>query len=319
MFNFLKKKGENQIMVQPVPPPGGDSNPFNQPNNQQTNQPISPPPPVNPQNFQQTKVEDDVASFEIPDFSEDDLNFDLGLGEFMPESSTQKKEIIEPKGLPIPELKPTTNINVEQSFPVPPPPMPLVTLEPAAIQTQMQPAIVPENKVEKISKDESISDINVEIKPQIVSVPSVSPVVVVKDEKENKFSWSAGPTEEDSPDDDLPKFNITPTLSLAEIKNIEVKTAKQKKKVVKAQKETKEETPVQSSLEGLFLPKNVFNKLVIIADDTTKKSLSADFQKAGIMQISETQEAYISDLTKTLKSIMESLLLADEKLFGEGE
>jgi len=313
MFNFLKKKGENQIMVQPMPPPRGDSNPFNQSNNQPTN-PLS-----NPQNFQQTKVEDDVASFEIPDFSEDDLNFDLGLGEFMPESSMQRKEMIEPKGLPIPELKPTTNTNVEQGFSIPPPPMPSASSEPVAVQIQTQPTIVPETKVETISKDKAVSDINIEIKPQIVSMPSVAPVVIVKDEKENKFSWSAGATEEDSPDDDLPKFNIIPTLSLAEIKDIEVKSAKQKKKVVKVQKEIKEETPVQSSLEGLFLPKSTFNKLVIIADDTTRKSLSADFQKAGIMQISETQEVYISDLTKTLKTIMESLLLADEKLFGEGE
>jgi N-glycosylase/DNA lyase len=150
-------------------------------------------------------------------------------------------------------------------------------------------------------------------------VPNVAPVVIANDEKENKFSWSAGASEQDSPDDDLPKFNITPTLSFAEIKDIEVKTANQKKKVVKVQKEIKEETPVQSSLEGLFLPKSTFNKLVIIADDTTRKSLAADFQKAGITQISEMQEVYISDLTKTLKSMTESLLLADGKLFGEGE
>lgn len=78
-FNIFKKKGEDTTQ------PTIETSP-------QTNNPTT------------TKSVDEKATFEIPDFSEEDLDFDLGIDEFMPkENENPLEELKEDSQIQIPD------------------------------------------------------------------------------------------------------------------------------------------------------------------------------------------------------------------------
>lgn len=95
LFGFLKKKDDNSGS-QPAAGSAGNQAAMQQNKFQQAG-------------TKSTKVDDGKGSFEIPDFSEDDLNFDLGLNEFMQPQSESDKAMKVPqsqtKPLPKGQLK----------------------------------------------------------------------------------------------------------------------------------------------------------------------------------------------------------------------
>ncbi|MGV8168426.1 MAG: hypothetical protein ACP5N3_00045 [Candidatus Nanoarchaeia archaeon] len=245
--------------------------------------------------FQQTKVEDDVASFEVPDFSEDDMNFDLGLGEFLSEKT---------QGLPMPK-----------GLPVDAPPAPTV---PPANPPQIQPA-----QNSEVSK----------MQPPLTAPQETTSMPVFEEEKipekkeeaapaqsQTQISWAAEPAEEEAPDEDLPKFSVSAPISLSDTKPAEPAQPKVQGKSLKTVKQTApiklEAEKVQTAKEGLFLPKQHYTKMIILAEDTSKKSESADKIKSEFVSLSDNKDLTIEALIKNMKSIRDSVMLADSKLFG---
>lgn len=253
--------------------------------------------------FQQTKVEDDLASFEVPDFTEDDLNFDLGLGEFMPKGNNEPQ-------LPFPQGLPTEVSEV--------PPMPKKDeslVQPDAL------SIEPKTEEKSNQYNEFISEEEKEIVPENQNLQQTTKSVEEHVEEHNNLAWGED-IQADSPDDDLPKFNTSSTMSFSELKEITEekpktqitkKTSKQKKEAIL------EKEAVQEPSQGLFLPKSTYTKMIILTDDTTKKAASAEAIKSGFLSISEAQDSNVDELTKTMKSIRDSLMLTDAKLFGKGD
>ncbi|MGV8163133.1 MAG: hypothetical protein ACP5N2_07415 [Candidatus Nanoarchaeia archaeon] len=282
--------------------------------------------------FQQSKQETDSEDFQVPDFSENDLNFDLGLGDFMAQSEAQMN-MPEPKGLPLPADVPPPPRNIDSQEELP------------KIETELP-------KLERPSSEELPKiDVNVappvsssksnlsNISKQEVELPELMPLNPPKIDaipEDKHISWAGEGIEEEAPTEDLPKFSVSSGLSFSELKNITVemrqndasstsaKSEKPKKQAqMKTQKQQREDNleqeAVQAYSEGLFLQKNNYDKLIILAEDTNKKSASAEAIKTSFVALSEQQDSKLGDLTKTMKSIRDSLMITDSKLFGKGD
>ncbi|MFA6073591.1 MAG: hypothetical protein WC758_05745 [Candidatus Woesearchaeota archaeon] len=246
--------------------------------------------------IQQSKVEDEVASFEIPDFTEEDLNFDLGLGEFMPNSNEPKLPI--PQGLSI-------DVPEDKIKPLPP----LISASQLNESNSMQKNM---NQVESIETKAFAEDpIKEIIPPQKLDV------------NQTKFQWLSEDVQTELPSDDLPKFNVQGGLSFSDLNLIysknEIDKNINKKTEHKSTKQKKVENTVIKSSDGLFIPKKEHNKIIILSDDTCKKTTSAESIKANFISLSEQQDININELEKTMKSIRDSVLLVDSKLFAEGD
>lgn len=225
------------------------------------------------QSFQSTKVEDDMASFEIPDFTDDDLNFDLGIGEFMPQGGIP----------PVPQEKKQEPVPEEQ------PPM------------------------QESAKDEAEFEVQ-----------------KTEEQKEAGDELPPAPTQEDVPKeinnlkdvdpDELPKFAIDSPeeIPAVPVEEKHKKTKVHKKEHTSHQAKKKDEIKhfAQASPEGFFVPKDVYRKIIILADDTTKKGIEGQEIRREFSVLSKTRKDIIASADKDAKDIKDSLLSMDSRLFG---
>jgi hypothetical protein len=241
MFNFFGKKNKLQ---EPQQPPGltDKSN-------------LAPA---------STKVEDDVASFEIPDFTEDDLDFDLGISEFMPEPDANMQ----------PQVSSTDAINNGASS-------------------------------SASSKQDALQ--SGQYAQQGVA---------------NEVPKPENPEQEES--EEIPKFNVEPAAAPSDTD----KDWTSDKPETKKKAETKKENPLPVlpnhkpygyESEDFFISEDKYDKAVILVEDTIKKSARAEAIKTDSFELSDSKKQNIEKLTKLVKSITDSLMDTDTRIFEQGD
>jgi hypothetical protein len=337
MFGFSKKKSEP---VAPVPPA---QNAQNITLMQPASKPFGfPQKPV-------TRVEDETATFQIPDFTEDDLNFDLGIGEFIPNPNAPNAN----------QNVPNSNLNAPSSHPAPnqmrstnpsapatqnyarddlPPPVPEMQMQQyrqemmqqeaqmpqntAVEQQQMSPPqMQPEAEVQMQEPElelEELPPLDDELAVPVQKAPEQKPVQNVPVQRQQVEHEAEEEFPEFSTEEDIPMFSV------------ETETEKQRKAEEKIHaKNFKKE--VDSFLEsakrelhhpGVFMPYTIYEKVVILTEDTVKQSNNGDLAKNKVSSIMEHKKTHVEELSKMSKSIIDSLLNCDAKLFekvGENE
>lgn len=255
MFNFFKKK-EKQVDLTVNKQHEQDYTPF----------------------ADTTKPADNTASFEIPDFTEDDLNFDLGLGEFMPG-------------------KDQSIINTQE-----------IQTSSAPSQTSYT-AQADSNFVQPIQTAQQIQPAQSQVQNDDTAIALV----------------------QDASDEELPEFQVFPSLESTldfgaparvtqrKILPSNAPLNKPKQNVVKQEVKPVQMNPVQIMAEGKFMPKEDYVKTILLSDELVNRSAVAQSQIAGIISTSEAQSIGIEDLRNTARTIGGSLMIADSKLFGDGD
>jgi hypothetical protein len=271
--------------------------------------------------FTQTKVEDDITNYEVPEFNENDLNFDLGLGEFMPESKIPP----EPKGLPT-EFPPQPLSPSSQQISSPPNvPVPAAPQSPRVQQTTTPNMSAVPEPAQLSEEPRSISTMGgIQMRQSDIDIDSLPPSweqeVPQEVQQESEPEQSFERVKAEPVEDDLPRFRFPTTSSLPIAETSKTGTKITKKYSVKlSEKEKKEREEVQLSTEGLFVPKSIFDKVIILSEDTSKKTGYADLIKAKFILLSQEQDSNIEDLTRIMKTVQSSLLLVDTKIFGKGD
>jgi hypothetical protein len=316
MFGFSKKKSEP---VAPVPPAQNAQN-------------ITLMKPAsNTSGFAQkpgTKVEDETASFQIPDFTEDDLNFDLGIGEFIPNPNA-------------PNQNPTVpNLNPTVPNPNAPTPSPLGTLSPQNYSRDNLPPPVPEMQMQeyqqKMEREAQMpQNTSLQMQEQL-STPQMpfsqaqaqmreaeseqEELPSLDDELAQRPAPSLPVQKEEAEEEEFPAFSTEDDIPMFSVEN---ETEKQRKAEEKAHaKNFKKE--VDSFLEsakhelhhpGVFMPYTIYEKVVILTEDTVKQSNNGDLAKNKVSSIMEHKKTQVEGLSKVSKSIIDALLNCDAKIF----
>lgn len=234
---------------------------------------------------QTSKIEDDNATFEIPDFSDDDLNFDLGIGEFVPLDTADGS----PKGLP------TAPSEVPKPDEIPPMPF-----HPGTQAVQAKPLIDVKTKVSQPDSFPALGKIaEHEAQPQIEEEPDEEDLTV------------------------LPKFSTQGEVNLAD--DVRVAPEKHEKKQKYAAKKTLPKIHIdknepkhyaQAGPEGFFVPKDVYKKIILLSDDILKQLSSGDESVRAMHAISKQNKDIITDADREAKSIRDMMMSADSMLFG---
>ncbi len=261
MFGFSKKKKQVEQQSQPLQPAQSS----------QGNTDI-PPPAINEEPAQE--------SFEIPDFTEDDLNFDLGIGEFMPDQASSS--------------------GMGQQIPLNP------------MQSQ-SPADITGNNIPQTN--------------EVQSFEGFPPVDENKAKEVTPSNKGEAPVEDEN---EIPKFEVPLSESLSDAvndkkKKHEKKEAKPKRELIREMesdlmaqaKQRKEQAPPPS--RGIFMQSAVYDKTVILMDDTIKKSSYGESIKSKLSSIMDSEKQHSDDLGKMSRAILESLLNCDARLFEKGD
>jgi hypothetical protein len=267
MFSFSKKKKQIEI-VQPQQPNLVPS--------------AAPPQPI--------KEAENPAEYQIPDFTEEDLNFDLGLGEFTPEYAHPAPQ--DTNNQMAPTSAPETNLSQNQN-----------------LQTS------------KTSKEEDM-------------IPSANDLSMYeqaeKQFKDNETIRKMPKAEEHSVDEDteIPKFDVSNDFNLGNIhseskKELSKKEKPKKERITELEKEImataqiKKDAAVPS--RSIFMSSEIYDKTVILTEDTLKKAVYGESVKSKFSAISESKKQQVDELSKLTRSILDSLLNCDAKLFEKGD
>ncbi len=230
-----------------------------------------------------TKTVDNMTSFEIPDFTEEDLNFDLGLGEFM---SEKDRTSIVPQVMPNSQATASStsqfapSVNKVSSDLVQP------TTQSLSNNQEMQTKQT-ENKIEPVETFTSKQDFPNEELPKF-----------------QVFS----PSDSNLDLDVLMKS--TPKKAGNYVNNKNKNIEKKETKLVQAD-------IVKQLVEVKFIEKEAYAKTILLSDELTKDTAVAQSQIVSIISNSETQNLDVEELMGTMRSIGDALMAADSKLFGE--
>jgi hypothetical protein len=233
------------------------------------------------------------ASFEVPDFTEDDLNFDLGLGEFISEGKQSDLDV--------------KSSQAENSQAKKTPAEGVLKPAPQPAQPSVQQAV---QKTPAPARDGMI-----DIPGQGIAPASSPPV------------HGALAAQGEVPDDELPRFQVERAFSASDFAQERIQAPRSPSQVKedraeerrKAREAEKERRAVQTPQQGVFITKEDYSRTILLSDETVSKSSVGQSQLSGMLSASESQGAVLDELRSTLRAIGESLMFTDSRLFGQGD
>lgn len=311
---FFSRKKSPQQAPQQVPLQAPPS-PVPQQPQQAPPSPLNRGAPVQPI----TKVEDEVASFEIPDFTEDDLNFDLGIGEFMPDAGQSpnippqvqrqpmQKQMQNPSPAPLNVQPP---VQVQQVQPIQPQPVQQIPEPPAYEQQELQ-----EEQQYAPSQRFGIQQ----------EFPPPPPDFRQEERQTENMGRKRRPEEyREEIEDEIPKFEIDrsrPELRKGvgfeqrKKEGIREESPVDVKKEISSLLHEQAEQDLREQRRGIFMPNIIYEKVVILTEDTVKQSNYSEGAKTKISSLIESKRQSTEDLKKLARSVVDSLLDCDTKLF----
>ncbi len=296
-----------------------------------------------------TKIKDEQNSFEIPDFNEEDLNFDLGLSEFVQVKDGPDKSLKVPQSQTanIPKAKLDLSqqnkdedkndafegmvINVGEltadSKGIKKSDSKVESDKSSSIQTNQS-----SKKQELIPEEletEDFSNLDLDDKELTKSPKDEMPLSdLSKDSKKEKQEVASAKKDLPKKEEALPKFEVKPSLDLEKERQKNNKTFGEYLKA-KSKSETPSLAEIKSQKYGLpnevdkkgdiFIDKRKYKNMIIVSDlikEEVETMLDIDVK---LMQRIESMQELTDELSQNLDFIKENILKIDKKIFEEGE